>query len=283
MKPGIALLHFNKIRLTRRCLDSLLSSDVEPERIVCLDNGSQDTVTSELRKEYTQVQHIKLRDNKGFSGGFNAAVQAVFKAGFNPCVFLTNDTVFRTGADILLADALRNNKAGLAAPSIRYLSNPDNIDSIGAFFSPETASLGHYHDRDLPVVLNPGVDYIPGTALAITRDAYQVLNGVDEGFHTYWEDVDLSFRAAEADIRMIRCYESLIEHGVGQTCHKKPFYTTYLFQRNRLLFCKKHLRGAQLKTAIQIISKDWQAMYHDKRSKGDQRRTEFLVDLLSLL
>ncbi|MCD4654016.1 hypothetical protein K8T06_08770, partial [bacterium] len=172
---------------------------------------------------------------------------------------------------------------GIAAPCIRYLSKPDKIDSLGAYFQPLTATLGHYHERELPVVLQPGIDYIPGTALAITGETFEKLHGADESFHTYWEDVDLSFRASAADITLIRCPDAIIDHGVGQTCHKKPFYTTYLFQRNRLMFCRRHLDGKTLVHAESKIRSDWLVMKQKKMERGDIRRLNYLEELLLML
>lgn len=282
-QSAVAVLHFNKIRLTRRCLDSLADAGVSPERIICLDNGSMPVVAAELARDYTDIRHHRLAENRGFSGGFNAALSRVFDNGSDVCIFLTNDTVFHKGMDTRLTEALADQNAGMAAPCIRYLSRSESIDSLGAFFDSETASLGHYHHYDLPVRLDPTRDYIPGTAMAVTREAFECLGGADETFHTYWEDVDLCFRAHVAGIPLIRVPDARIDHGVGQTCHKKPFYTMFLFQRNRLLFCRRHLTGARLTHAETVIRQDWLAMRAEKAFRGDTRRLRYIEELFMLL
>ncbi len=281
--PGIALLYYNKIRLTKTCLDSVLSAGVEPDRVHCLDNGSDLAVYSELKQDYPEIHHIRLESNCGFSGGFNAALKYVFTREFSSCLFLTNDTVFHADADQILANALKKESAGLAAPCIRYAKKPDQIDSFGAFFSADNASLGHYHETQLPPILDFEKDYIPGTALAMTAEAFDTLGGVDDTFHTYWEDVDMCFRAHRANIPLIRCSNARIDHGVGRTCHKKPFYTTWLFQRNRLIFCRRYLSGNMLQNAEACIRKDWQHMHESALKKNDQKRLSYICDLLSFL
>jgi GT2 family glycosyltransferase len=282
-RPGIALLHYNKIRLTKTCLDSLLAAGVDSGRIVCLDNGSDASVVPELQKHYSGVTHHRLEENRGFSGGFNAALKQVFARGYLSCLFLTNDTVYHVGADQILADALEKNSAGMAAPCIRYAKKPEHIDSFGAFFNAENASLGHYHEIQLPLVLDPMKDYIPGTALAMTAQAFDALEGADESFHTYWEDVDMCFRAHHAGIPLIRCSDARIDHGVGKTCHKKPFYTTWLFQRNRLIFCRRYLSGTLLENAEICIRTDWQRMVRTAMLRNDPKRLSYISELLSLL
>lgn len=283
MRPAIAVLHYNKIQLTTCCLDSLLSSDVAPERIYCLDNGSESSVFDRLTARYPGINHHRLEKNRGFSGGFNAVLRQVFSGDHTLCLFLTNDTVFHPDADQRLAVTLQSFSAGMAAPCIRYLSRPDSIDSLGAFFDSRTASLQHYHETGLPPLLEPGKDYIPGTALAITKHAFDTLNGADEQFHTYWEDVDLCFRAARAGIHLARCPDARIDHGVGRTCHKKPFYTSWLFQRNRLIFCRKHLRDSRLRNAESVIREDWRIMREKNVRRGDTVRLAYLDELFELL
>lgn len=281
--PGIAVLHYNKVNLTVQCVDSVLNAGMPDDRVFCLDNGSDPAVYQKLTDRYPQIRHHHLETNRGFSGGFNAALTCIFEAGFEIAVFLTNDTIFHPGADAALADALGSTGAGMAAPCIRYVSNPDRIDSLGAFFDPVSASLQHYHEIDLPELLKPGKDYIPGTALAITRTAFETLRGADESFHTYWEDVDFCFRAHEAGIRLARCPDARIDHGVGRTCHKKPFYTTFLFQRNRLIFCRRHLSGAMLEQAETVIRADWTRMLQTSQEKNDRNRMDYLEQLMGLV
>ncbi|MGB3974857.1 MAG: glycosyltransferase family 2 protein [bacterium] len=281
--PAIAVLHYNKIRLTCACLDSLLFNNVSPERIYCLDNGSKPSVYRQLTESYPGMHHVRLESNRGFSGGFNSILSHVFSKGHRTCLFLTNDTIFHAEADRQLADILEVHSAGLAAPCIRYLSQPNSIDSLGAFFDARTVSLNHYHQIDLPPLLQPEKDYIPGTALAITSQAFKILNGTDERFHTYWEDVDLCFRAAGIGIRMARCPKARIDHGVGRTCHKKPFYTTWLFQRNRLLFCRRHLQGDDLHHAEMVIRSDWRKMHEKSLERVDSTRLAYMMKLFDLL
>jgi len=279
---AIVVLYFNKVRLTDRCLNSLLDAGVSSDRIYCMDNGSEPAFADKITNGFPELNHHKLKKNQGFSGGFNAALNQVFHDGYDQCLFLTNDTIFHRNTDVFLSNCLNELAAGMVAPCIRYLSNPDKIDSLGAFFRKETANLGHYHEYELPVFLQPDTDYIPGTALAITKKTFEILQGTDESFHTYWEDVDLSFRASAAGIKLARCPRARIDHAVGQTCHKKPFYTTYLFQRNRLKFCRNHLRGMDLQNAENLIRLEWLAMLRQKQEKGDLRRVNYIEELLTL-
>ncbi|MCK4766416.1 MAG: glycosyltransferase family 2 protein [Candidatus Aminicenantes bacterium] len=283
MKPKDALvvLYYNKSRLTKSCVTSILQAGYPAEQVFCFDNGSKPEVFAELQKAFPRVQHYRTEQNRGFSGGFNKALEPVFADGVSSVLFCTNDTVVYPSALENCRQTARQTGAGIIAPCITYLSRPAEIDSSGGYFDPTGCTLHHYRKRDLPVLLEPGKDYIPGTALWIHRDAFKALGGTDESYFTYWEDVDLSFRAHRENIPQARCYEAKIAHGVGQTCHKKPLYTTFYFQRNRVRFCKRYLSGADLERGLGIIREELLRAGDRWQEKGDRKRLNYLEQILA--
>lgn len=90
----------------------------------------------------------------------------------------------------------------------------------------------------------------------------------------------MSFRAHKKNIPLARCYTADIGHGVGQTCHKKPLYTTFYFQRNRIRFCKRFLDGDALDKALQLIHKELKESGTRWQEKEDKRRLDYLGQLL---
>ncbi len=63
---------------------------------------------------------------------------------------------------------------------------------------------------------------------------------MDESLHTYWEDVDYSARTYLKGYKIGVIKDLKILHRVGKTCHQKPFYTTFLFQRNKRIVSIRH-------------------------------------------
>ena len=90
----------------------------------------------------------------------------------------------------------------------------------------------------------------------------------------------MSFRAHGKNIPLARCYQANIGHGVGQTCHKKPLYTTFYFQRNRIRFCKRYLSGTALNKTLHGILQELQQSGERWQEKGDTRRLNFLEQLM---
>src|SRR6185437_1526529 len=95
----------------------------------------------------------------------------------------------------------------------------------------ETPSRRRFH---------PNYFYVPGTAFWLDRKTWQTIGPFDESLHTYWEDVDFSARAHLHGAYVGVHPETAIVHSVGKTCHKLPFYTQYLFQRNRRVVSQRY-------------------------------------------
>ncbi|MGE5343273.1 MAG: glycosyltransferase family 2 protein [Candidatus Omnitrophota bacterium] len=278
---AVVVLHYNKLRLTESCMRSILDAGYSPSHVYGFDNGSQPEVYSQLRDAFPRCCHRRIEVNLGYSGGFNRALEWVFSEGYDSAFFCTNDTRVTAGAAETCARMAGQTGAGLVAPLITYASDTTVIDSIGAYFEASTGLLHHYHAHGLPALLDPATDYIPGTALWINRDTFSMLGGTDETFHMYWEDVDLCFRAHRRGIALARCYDAVVRHGGGQTCRKKPLYTTYYFQRNRIRFCRRYLEGDCRDHTLEVIRRELQAVQADKEAKGDTPRTQYLTSLLN--
>lgn len=279
----IVVLYYNKARLTRRCLDAVLEAGYPAEMIYCFDNGSQKQVFDELSEEYPGLHHQRCEENGGFSKGFNLSLRWVFGLGFEAALFLTNDTVITSGAVEALMKTGADTGAGMVAPRISFLSDPEKIDSIGGYFDGEAFNLGHHIETGLPAMLDPARDYIPGTAVWVRRDCFEALDGTDESFFMFWEDVDLCFRAHRLGIPLARCYEARILHGAGQTTRKKPLYTTFYFHRNRIRFCARYLAGDKLEKALVHIEEELRRQEHVRRQQGDTARLNYLDQLFSEL
>ncbi len=276
---GIAVLYFNKPAITKRCIASILKAGYRLGYVFAFDNASSLECSEEIKQEFPDINHLRIEKNKGYSGGFNRALQWLFSRGFDSALFCTNDTIVYPGAAEESLAAAKASGAEIAAPCIIYLNRENEIDSIGGFFDIDGFTLRHYHQPGLPELLIPFQDYAPGTALWLSVKAFESLNGMDESFFTYWEDADFCFRAHQNNIKIARSYGTKIGHAVGKTCHKKPLYTAFYFQRNRVRFCGRYLEGTQRKTARLLIEAEIDALEKKWRIKNDANRIKYLPEI----
>lgn len=282
MNTAVVVLYFNKINITSDCINSLFNQNIPGSQIYAFSNGSEPSFYENLKERYPLIMHRHNKENRGFSGGFNESLKWAFLSGFDSALFMTNDTIIGKNAlDSCIETSLQTG-SGLIAPTIYYLKRSNKIDSSAGFFDRERFTLSHYHSTHNPQILEKN-DYIPGTALFITKNVFEKLEGMDEFYNTYWDDADFSFRAHKAGIKQARSFKAGIFHKVGQTCHKKPLYTTFYFQRNRVLFCKKFLRGKELIRALNIIDSETDEMLNRIGSEKDIIRQKYLEEIKLLI
>ena len=234
------ILSYNKPQLTRACIKALLTQrQVNSSFITLVHNGSTPEVVTELQKEWPALDHLELPQNKGFSGGANQGLQRAFQRS-KWVFFHTNDT-----ETLSLPESLPNQEA-LYAPLI-FKRKTQQIDSLGAWMNLKDLRPQHcrsHGEFELIRDSNPptlSFVYVPGTAFLVHQQLWQAFGPFDESYHTYWEDIDLSYRIFQKQADKLRTIPNWrLRHGIGKTCHKKAFYTQNLFPQNRFRFAQKY-------------------------------------------
>ncbi len=224
-----AILSYNHSEHTRNCIRSVLA--VSPSsRIYVIHNGTEPKQRALVQNEFPAspiLSHIIFDTNTGFSGGLNRGLAVLFES---------EDFVFVLTNDTELSDIPKNEiPKGVTIPLILN-KRTKKVDSFGGYFQP---AKGHiYHNKNLTTVFEDSkqrLTYIPGSAFLIDRNSFVATGGFWEDLGTYWEDVEWSQRLKTAMRPLVLNSEFKLFHKIGKTCHKDSFYTTYLFQRNRLV------------------------------------------------
>jgi GT2 family glycosyltransferase len=226
----IGILSYNHPELTKRVLESCLKHFATGQ-ITLLHNGSETRWVQQLQQTFPEVDHLVVEVNQGFTGGTNRLLTHCFdKAHW--CLFLTNDVQ-------LLKWALPVQE-GLFAPFI-YRRKIGVIDSIGGLFAPRSGRLEHCrHEHHFFHPREGWQQYVPGTAFWLDKNTFASAGPFDQSLGTYWEDVEYSRRLAAKDLFLGVAPQTELLHAVGKTCHKKKFYTSYLFQRNKYYVSLKY-------------------------------------------
>jgi hypothetical protein len=84
------------------------------------------------------------------------------------------------------------------------------------------------------------VDAISGSFFCIKRELYESLNGFDEDFFMYGEDLDLCFRTKAAGFKNYYTPATNILHFKGQSCRTRRWGSYVDFYKAMLIFVKKH-------------------------------------------
>jgi GT2 family glycosyltransferase len=253
------ILSFNHPDLTERCVRSALEI-LPPETIVLVHNGSEERWIHRQQKQFPQIHHLILKHNKGFTGGANAGLRKAFEQTAW-VLFLTNDCK-------LLKTTNPPQEPGFFAPLI-WARKIGRIDSLGGVLDLQRAHLRHLKEPNFKATAQERF-YVPGTAFWMHRSVFERAEGFDEGLGTYWEDVDLSLKAAKLGLRLDIEPDTEILHGIGKTCHSSSHYTTYLYQRNRRRVCLKQAEKKPWLRAQMLIhlSRSWLSLGLRKMRRG---------------
>ncbi len=223
---AIVVLSYNHPELTARAVNSALKLH---ENVYLVHNGSEKKFSDSLKSQFTNITHLYLEKNLGYSGGVNFGLRCALQNSAW-AILLTNDCVMQNLPKIPLLPAL-------IGPHI-LIQKSLRTDSLGGIFNPPIGRISHC--KSLTDFANAKFKYIPGSAFLIHRKIFQDTGPFDEALGTYWEDVDFSQRVQQNGHPLQVDPEWRIEHGRGKTCHKHRHYTLYLFQRNRKRISKKY-------------------------------------------
>ena len=199
------VLNWRTPDLTERAARALIADGVPAERIVVVDNGSDDGSGERLRGAFPGSRILPLGENRGFAAANNAGAAELSGAAY---VFVNSDAfVHRPGTISALLRRLDAPRAGLAVPR---LLNPDlslqpNVvpPSSPAVELVRTSGLSRLVPNERRPEWSTHWDHATarriagaiGAVIAVRADAWSDLGGFDERRLMYAEDLDLFWRA----------------------------------------------------------------------------------------
>jgi GT2 family glycosyltransferase len=198
--------------------------------VIVVDNGGSDAeiVAAEGRE---RVRLLEPRENLGFAGGCNFGAA---EATSDVLVFLNPDTVVGPGALRQLARTLEDPAIGIAMARLCLLDRPELLNSGGTVLHVSgLAWAGRFGERAESIRSLEDVAAASGAALAIRRETFHALGGFTDELFMYQEDVELSWRAHLAGLRVVVDPGADVFHEYEFGRHPSKIA---LLERNRLIF-----------------------------------------------
>lgn len=210
---SIIILNYNTAQLLSELLLSVNKADkknLKTETIV-VDNASRDESVAMVRKSFPGVKLIINKDNYGFSKGNNRGIAV---ANGKYLLFLNSDTQLSQGC-LTGMIAYMNNHAEMAAATCKLVLPNGIMDhachrgfptpwAAFCYFSglerlfPKSRLFSFYHQGWKDLNNCHEVDAISGAFFMVRKTIIEALNGFDEQYFMYGEDLDLCFRIKKA-------------------------------------------------------------------------------------
>ncbi len=237
----IVVVNWNGESLLPACL-AALGRLTRPAHVLVVDNGSTDGSASAVAA-LPGVEWLPLGQNTGFSPANNAgfrralAAGARFVATVNPDVRVEPDWLSQ-----LLAAAEAHPEAGILGGLLLFGDEPERVNSTGLVLD----WLRRAFDRDFGVPLaelatpDGPVTGVSGGAALYRAETLRRIGLYDPAYFAYYEDVDLSLRAARHEIRSWYVSGARALHGYGKSFGRGSPRQRYLLARNHVRCLATH-------------------------------------------
>ncbi|RYF70368.1 MAG: glycosyltransferase family 2 protein, partial [Cytophagaceae bacterium] len=253
-KVAIVILNWNGVNYLDTFLPSVLATTYANAEIIVADNGSTDQSVQFVRTHFPSVRIIELKQNLGFTSGYNAALQEVDAEYY---VLLNSDVEVKAGwIEPMVRLCSGNPNIAACQPKLLAYAEKKMFEYAGAaggwldrygypfakgrVFDICEEDNGQYDDES-PIF------WACGAALFIRASVFHEVGGFDPYFFAHQEEIDLCWRIQLAGHSIYSCPSSVVYHVGGGTLPRGNSKKTYLnFRNNRIMMSKNLPLGTKL-------------------------------------
>ncbi len=246
----IIIVAWNQHDKTLACLAAVTAGDYANASVLLVDNGSASPLAAAVIERFPAVQVLRLPENLGFAGGYNAGLREAMSGAADLFLLLNNDTLPAPDALSQLVACLAGAPdVGLATAKIYYAAEPRRIWTVGAnlnvFLDLKDGGQGQIDAGQWAAPRD--VDFAPFCAVLVRREVVEEVGQLDEEFFLYYEDMDYCRRMRRAGWRLRLCPEAHVWHDVSASSGGRDSPTErYWMAQSSGRYFRKHGRGARL-------------------------------------
>jgi GT2 family glycosyltransferase len=250
MDISVVIVNYNVLYFLEQCILSVKAAATNLKvEIIVVDNHSTDGSCDLLLKKYPEVVLIQNKNNVGFSKANNQGV-SIAKGNYvlilNPDTVLGEDTLNKIfefaktknnlGAlGVKLIDGsgkfLPESKRGIPTPQVAF----------NKLFAISSKRTGKYYAAHLTENESGVVAVLVGAFMFLKRSIYLEVNGFDEAYFMYGEDIDLSYKILKKGYQNYYFAETTVIHYKGESTKKDIKYLKY-FHGAMKIFYDKHFK-----------------------------------------
>lgn len=249
------IVNWNTGIYLRQCMDALAAQQLDGysvERVTVIDNASTDGSADALDAGGLPLRVIVNDENVGFGAACNQAAvgsDARYLLFLNPDTAVSADAVGRVtrfmeselatdvgicGAHVV--DAEGNPNIGAARfPTLRnFTGKITGLDRVLPRLFPS------HHLTASELESSRYVDQVIGAFFFVRRPLFRQLNGFDEQFFLYFEEVDFAKRAALCGWRSFVLRDAAVVHFENISASKAPVHSLHHSLRSRRLYAARY-------------------------------------------
>lgn len=249
---SIAIVSYNTKEVLIDCIRSVQARTTTiTYEVIVVDNDSQDGTVAALKDAYPGMRIVANSENRGFAKAVN---QALGVSRGRHVLLLNSDTIVRDQALATMVAYLDDHPdvgavsckqwtgdGHLTQSCFPFPSIRDHLFHSALFqrLAPTTqAAAAATHAVDC--MQSQDVDWANGACLMVRRSLLQQLDGLDEAFFMYFEDVDLCWRLRQQGCRVRHLAEAEIVHFIGRSSGRDRERLQLVWEFSRILYIEKH-------------------------------------------
>lgn len=240
------IVTYNSVNFIGNCLNSIArqqSNNITSE-VVLIDNASKDSTVEIVRKQFPQVILRENRENVGFA----VAVNQAFSLSKGEHVLLLNpDTILK---DNFIGDlfSFLNSTPDASITGVKIVDennkhHPSSWKNISLLTMIMETLLPYNISINL-VTEKPNkptkVENVSGACMYIHRDVFEAMNGFDERFFLYYEEIDFCRRANQSGYNVYYNPDIEVVHFAAKSSSNDREAFFFNLYHNKLLFIGKH-------------------------------------------
>lgn len=253
----IIIVNWNAGRQLYECLKSIqdtASEHVNVAKVIVIDNASTDDSLEGLTDLDIPLKVIRNKMNRGFGAACN---QGALESTSDYVLFLNPDTILfeeslRGPLKVMNEDIdkelgvcsiqLIDEKGNTHRSCCRFPTVRHFLNRITGLATVNNKLFSTHFMTDWDHKETAYVDHVIGAFYFIRTELFKKLNGFDERFFVYMEDLDLSYRVAQTGKKILYLAEYNAFHKGGGTSEQVRATRLFYSIRSRLFYIMKHYR-----------------------------------------
>lgn len=254
MQVSVVIINYKVLHFLEQCLDSVMQATqgVDAE-IIVVDNASNDGCKVAITHKFPGVICIENDVNIGFGRANNQGI-AIAKGKY--ILILNPDTLIPENAIVACFDFMKSNpdaacvgvkmidgqgeflpesKRSLPTPWVSFCK----IVGLSTLF-PHSKWLAQYHLGYLDNNKTHQVDVLSGAFMFADATVLKSIEGFDEAYFMYGEDVDLSYRFTLVGKKNYYFPEVTVLHYKGESTKRDSVLYVKMFYEAMSIFADKH-------------------------------------------
>lgn len=237
----VSVVSHGQGHLVHQLFDDLKSIDVADFIHVTLTLNLNEVLPFNTQTYPFHIDVIINSVSKGFAANHNAAFFLHQKDSSFFCIVNPDIRVYSNPFPALI-DCLKKSEVGLAAPLV--IDNNGGVeDSARVFPTPFKIlckAFGRCKGSDYAVMdENIFPDWVGGMFMLFKREIFEELNGFDERYFLYYEDVDLCARLRLMGSELVLCPVAQVVHNAQRSSHRSLKYLNWHIASMLRFFCSK--------------------------------------------